>query len=91
MILVEFPRMCSYLSVSSELQNRFRPGKAVTLVMSSPQRSITCLRYVIVPLDLVYLQYNHLHHVIAALRPDHRNGDGPILPDLHIKRGSSCP
>jgi len=68
MILSNFLGMCSYLSVSSEFKTASGLGKAVTLVMVfTTAINYLVYRYVIVPLDLVYLQYIIFIMVIAAL------------------------
>ncbi|MCD8499013.1 MAG: NADH:ubiquinone reductase (Na(+)-transporting) subunit E [Clostridiales bacterium] len=92
MILSNFLGMCSYLSVSSEFKTASGLGKAVTLVMVfTTAINYLVYRYVIVPLDLVYLQYIIFIMVIAALVQIIEMVMDRFLPDLHIKLGIFLP
>lgn len=92
MILSNFLGMCSYLSVSSEFKTASGLGKAVTLVMIfTTAINYLVYRYVIVPLDLVYLQYIIFIMVIAALVQIIEMVMDRFLPDLHIKLGIFLP
>lgn len=60
--------MCSYLSVSSELKTAWGLGLAVTFVMTiTSVANYFVYYYLLVPLDLEYLQYIAFIVVIAAL------------------------
>ena len=92
MILSNFLGMCSYLSVSSEFKTASGLGKAVTLVMVfTTAINYLVYRYVIVPLDIVYLQYIVFIIVIAALVQIIEMFMDRFLPDLHIKLGIFLP
>ncbi|MDD2458671.1 MAG: Rnf-Nqr domain containing protein [Eubacteriales bacterium] len=92
MILSNFLGMCSYLSVSSEFKTASGLGKAVTLVMVfTTAINYLVYRYVIEPLDLVYLQYIIFIMVIAALVQIIEMVMDRFLPDLHIKLGIFLP
>jgi Na+-transporting NADH:ubiquinone oxidoreductase subunit E len=92
MILSNFLGMCSYLSVSSEFKTASGLGKAVTLVMVfTTAINYLVYRYVIVPLDVVYLQYIVFIIVIAALVQIIEMFMDRFLPDLHIKLGIFLP
>lgn len=66
-LLTNFLGMCSYLSVSREMESSFGLGIAVVFVLT-----ITCALnwlvyyYVLVPLNIIYLQYIVFIIVIAA-------------------------
>lgn len=92
MILTNFLGMCSYLSVSSEFKTASGLGKAVTLVMIfTTAINYLVFQYVIVPLDLIYLQYIIFIMVIAALVQIIEMVMDRFLPDLHIKLGIFLP
>ena len=92
MILSNFLGMCSYLSVSSEFKTANGLGMAVTMVLVITS-AINWLvyTYVIIPLDLVYLQYIIFIMVIAALVQILEMGMDRFLPDLHAKLGIFLP
>ena len=92
MILANFLGMCSYLSVSTEYKTANGLGMAVTMVLVITS-AINCLvyTYVIIPLDLVYLQYIIFIMVIAALVQILEMGMDRFLPDLHAKLGIFLP
>ncbi len=92
MILSNFLGMCSYLSVSSEFKTANGLGMAVTmvLVMTSALNWLV-YTYVILPLNLVYLQYIIFIMVIAALVQILEMGMDRYLPDLHAKLGIFLP
>lgn len=66
-LLTNFLGMCSFLSVSKEIESSFGLGLAVTFVMTMTT-AINWLvyNYILLPLDLVYLQYIIFIIVIAA-------------------------
>lgn len=77
MILSNFLGMCSYLSVSREFKTASGLGKAVTLVMVfTTAINYLVYRYVIVPLDLVYLQYIILRVTAKSTKN----------PQIHLKK-----
>ncbi|MDD4081100.1 MAG: Rnf-Nqr domain containing protein [Eubacteriales bacterium] len=92
MILANFLGMCSYLSVSTEYKTANGLGMAVTMVLLLTS-AINWLvyTYVIIPLDLVYLQYIIFIMVIAALVQILEMGMDRFLPDLHAKLGIFLP
>jgi len=92
MILANFLGMCSYLSVSTEYKTANGLGMAVTMVLVITS-AINWLvyTYVIIPLDLVYLQYIIFIMVIAALVQILEMGMDRFLPDLHAKLGIFLP
>lgn len=92
MILSNFLGMCSYLSVSTEYKTANGLGMAVTmvLVLTSAINWLVYV-YVIIPLDLVYLQYIIFIMVIAALVQILEMGMDRYLPDLHAKLGIFLP
>jgi Na+-transporting NADH:ubiquinone oxidoreductase subunit E len=92
MILSNFLGMCSYLSVSSEYKTATGLGMAVTLVLVLTT-TVNWLIYtfVILPLELVYLQYIIFIMVIAALVQILEMGMDRYTPDLHAKLGIFLP
>ena len=92
MILANFLGMCSYLSVSSEYKTATGLGMAVTLVLVLTT-TVNWLIYtfVILPLELVYLQYIIFIMVIAALVQILEMGMDRYTPDLHAKLGIFLP
>lgn len=66
-LLTNFLGMCSFLSVSKEIESSFGLGLAVVFVMTMTT-AINWLvyNYILLPLDLVYLQYIIFIIVIAA-------------------------
>ena len=92
MILANFLGMCSYLSGSTEYKTANGLGMAVTMVLVITS-AINWLvyTYVIIPLDLVYLQYIIFIMVIAALVQILEMGMDRFLPDLHAKLGIFLP
>ena len=92
MILSNFLGMCSYLSVSSEYRTATGLGMAVTLVLGiTTALNWVVYRFVILPLDLVYLQYIVFIMVIAALVQILEMGMDRYAPDLHAKLGIFLP
>ena len=92
MILSNFLGMCSYLSVSSEYKTATGLGMAVTLVLVlTTAINWLVYQYVILPLDLVYLQYIIFIMVIAALVQILEMGMDRYTPDLHAKLGIFLP
>ncbi len=66
-LLTNFLGMCSYLSVSRELESSFGLGMAVFFVLTvTSALNYIIYHYILVPLDLVYLQYIVFIIVIAA-------------------------
>ena len=66
-LLTNFLGMCSYLSVSKEIESSFGLGLAVFFVLSvTSALNFVIYHYVLVPLDLIYLQYIVFIIVIAA-------------------------
>lgn len=66
-LLTNFLGMCSYLSVSREIESSFGLGMAVFFVLTvTSALNYIIYHYLLVPLDLVYLQYIVFIIVIAA-------------------------
>lgn len=92
MVLSNFLGMCSYLSVSSEYKTASGLGMAVTLVLVlTSALNWAVYTYLIVPLDLVYLQYVIFIIVIAALVQVLEMAMDRYTPDLHAKLGIFLP
>ncbi len=92
MILSNFLGMCSYLSVSGEYRTATGLGMAVTLVLVlTTAINWLVYQYVILPLELVYLQYIIFIMVIAALVQILEMGMDRFTPDLHAKLGIFLP
>jgi Na+-transporting NADH:ubiquinone oxidoreductase subunit E len=92
MILSNFLGMCSYLSVSTEYKTATGLGMAVTLVLVlTTVVNWFIYTYVIVPLELIYLQYIIFIMVIAALVQILEMGMDRYTPDLHAKLGIFLP
>ena len=92
MILSNFLGMCSYLSVSGEYRTATGLGMAVTLVLVlTTAINWIVYQYVILPLELVYLQYIIFIMVIAALVQILEMGMDRFTPDLHAKLGIFLP
>ena len=92
MILSNFLGMCSYLSVSSEYKTATGLGMAVTLVLVlTTVINWAVYEYVIVPLEIEYLQYIIFIMVIAALVQILEMGMDRYMPDLHAKLGIFLP
>ncbi len=92
MVLSNFLGMCSYLSVSSEYKTASGLGMAVTMVLVlTSALNWAVYTYVIVPLDLVYLQYVIFIIVIAALVQVLEMAMDRFTPDLHTKLGIFLP
>ncbi len=92
MVLSNFLGMCSYLSVSSEYKTASGLGMAVTLVLVlTTVLNWVVYTYVILPLELVYLQYIIFIMVIAALVQILEMGMDRYTPDLHAKLGIFLP
>lgn len=92
MILTNFLGMCSYLSVSGEYKTATGLGMAVTLVLVlTTAINWLVYQYVILPLELVYLQYIIFIMVIAALVQILEMGMDRFTPDLHAKLGIFLP
>ena len=92
MILSNFLGMCSYLSVSTEYKTANGLGMAVTLVLVlTTAINWPVYHYLIVPSDLVYLQYIIFIMVIAASVQILEMGMDRYTPDLHAKLGIFLP
>lgn len=66
-LLTNFLGMCSFLSVSKEIESSIGLGMAVTFVMTVTSAiNYVVYHYVLVPLDIIYLQYIIFIIVIAA-------------------------
>ena len=92
MVLSNFLGMCSYLSVSTEYKTANGLGMAVTMVLVlTSVINWLVYTYVILPLNLVYLQYIVFIMVIAALVQILEMGMDRYLPDLHAKLGIFLP
>ena len=66
-LLTNFLGMCSFLSVSKEVESSIGLGMAVVFVMTLTSAiNYTVYHYILVPLDIVYLQYIIFIIVIAA-------------------------
>ena len=92
MVLSNFLGMCSYLSVSSEYKTANGLGMAVTLVLVlTTVLNWAVYTYVILPLEIVYLQYIIFIMVIAALVQILEMGMDRYTPDLHAKLGIFLP
>ncbi len=66
-LLTNFLGMCSYLSVSKEIESSFGLGMAVVFVTTiTTVLNYFVYHYILIPLDIVYLQYIIYIIVIAA-------------------------
>ncbi len=66
-LLTNFLGMCSFLSVSKEVESSFGLGMAVVFVMTvTSALNYVVYHYILVPFDIVYLQYIVFIIVIAA-------------------------
>lgn len=66
-LLTNFLGMCSFLSVSKEVESSIGLGFAVTFVMTVTSAiNYVVYHYILVPLDIIYLQYIIFIIVIAA-------------------------
>ncbi len=92
MILANFLGMCSYISVSTEFKTASGLGKSVTLVMVITT-TINWLvnKFIVVPLELEYLQTIVFIIIIAALVQIIEMAMDRFLPDLYIKLGIFLP
>ena len=92
MILSNFLGMCSYLSVSSEYKTATGLGMAVTLVLVlTTVINWVVYKFIILPLEIEYLQYIIFIMVIAALVQILEMGMDRYMPDLHAKLGIFLP
>lgn len=66
-LLTNFLGMCSFLSVSKEIESSIGLGMAVTFVMTVTSAiNYVVYHYILIPLDIIYLQYIIFIIVIAA-------------------------
>lgn len=66
-LLTNFLGMCSFLSVSKEIESSIGLGMAVIFVMTVTSAiNYVVYHYILVPLDIIYLQYIIFIIVIAA-------------------------
>ena len=66
-LLTNFLGMCSFLSVSKEIESSIGLGMAVTFVMTMTSAiNYVVYHFILVPLDIIYLQYIIFIIVIAA-------------------------
>lgn len=66
-LLTNFLGMCSYLSISKDIESSFGLGMAVIFVLTvTSALNYIIFHFILVPLDLVYLQYIIFIIVIAA-------------------------
>ncbi|NQT64990.1 MAG: NADH:ubiquinone reductase (Na(+)-transporting) subunit E [FCB group bacterium] len=66
-LLTNFLGMCSFLSVSKEVESSIGLGMAVVFVMTMTSAiNYVVYHYILVPLDIIYLQYIIFIIVIAA-------------------------
>ena len=92
MVLTNFLGMCSYLSVSSEYKTATGLGMAVTMVLTlTTVINWAVFHYVIVPLEIEYLQYIIFIMVIAAVVQILEMIMDRYTPDLHAKLGIFLP
>ena len=92
MVLTNFLGMCSYLSVSSEYKTATGLGMAVTMVLTlTTVINWAVYHYVIVPLEIEYLQYIIFIMVIAAVVQILEMIMDRYTPDLHTKLGIFLP
>ncbi len=92
MILSNFLGMCSYLSVSSEYKTATGLGMAVTLVLVlTTVINWVVYKFIILPLEIEYLQDIIFIMVIAALVQILEMGMDRYMPDLHAKLGIFLP
>lgn len=92
MVLANFLGMCSYLSVSSEYKTATGLGMAVTMVLTlTTVINWAVYHYVIVPLEIEYLQYIIFIMVIAAVVQILEMIMDRYTPDLHAKLGIFLP
>jgi Na+-transporting NADH:ubiquinone oxidoreductase subunit E len=92
MVLSNFLGMCSYLSVSSEYKTATGLGMAVTMVLTlTTVINWAVYHYVIVPLNIEYLQYIVFIMVIAAVVQILEMIMDRYTPDLHAKLGIFLP
>lgn len=92
MVLSNFLGMCSYLSVSGEYKTATGLGMAVTMVLAlTTVINWAVYRYIIVPLEIEYLQYIIFIMVIAAVVQILEMIMDRYTPDLHAKLGIFLP
>ena len=92
MVLSNFLGMCSYLSVSGEYKTATGLGMAVTMVLAlTTVINWAVYRYIIVPLEIEYLQYIIFIMVIAAVVQILVMIMDRYTPDLHAKLGIFLP
>jgi len=66
-LLTNFLGMCSYLSVSREVESSFGLGIAVSFVLiTTTALNWLVYHYILVPFDIIYLQYIVFIIIIAA-------------------------
>ena len=66
-LLANFLGMCSFISISKDMKSSNGLGLAVTVVLTlTSMLNWVILRYVLIPLDLLYLRYSIFIIVIAA-------------------------
>lgn len=92
MVLSNFLGMCSYLSVSGEYKTATGLGMAVTMVLTlTTVINWAVYHYIIVPLEIEYLQYIIFIMVIAAVVQILEMLMDRYMPDLHAKLGIFLP
>lgn len=92
MIFANFLGMCSFISVSSEYKTASGLGKAVTLVLVLTNAlNWLIYRFIIVPLNIEYLQNIIFIMVIAALVQILELALDRFAPDLHANLGIFLP
>lgn len=92
MIFTNFLGMCSYISVSGEYKTATGLGKAVTLVMVLTNAfNWLVYHYVIVPLEIEYLENIVFIMIIAALVQILELAMDRFVPDLHANLGIFLP
>ena len=92
MILSNFLGMCSFISVSNEYKTASGLGKAVLVVMVLTMAiNFAVYHAIILPLDLVYIQYIIFIIIIAATVQILEMAMDRFLPDLYIKLGIFLP
>lgn len=92
MILNNFLGMCSYIAISSEYKTATGLGKAVTLVIVVTNViNWLVYHYIIVPLNIGYMQYIVFIMVIAATVQIIEMAMDRYVPDLHANLGIFLP
>ena len=91
-VLAQFLGICPFLGVSSKVETSLGMGAAVTFVMAIAAVVAWLIQtYVLVPLDIVYMQTIVFILVIAALVQMVEIMLKKLSPSLYQALASSCP